>query len=54
MRGKLLALVLEAGSVTEAEAAARTGEEPGRVKRILADLAREGFVAESDGTYTCR
>lgn len=54
VRGKLLALVLEAGSVTEAEAAARTGEEPGRVKRILADLAREGFVAESDGTYTCR
>ncbi|MDV2482816.1 A/G-specific adenine glycosylase [Methanoculleus sp. Wushi-C6] len=54
VRGRLLALVLEEGSVTEAEAAARTGEEPGRVRRILADLAREGFVAESEGTYTCR
>jgi A/G-specific adenine glycosylase len=54
VRGRLLALVLEEGAVTEGEAAARTGEDPGRVRRILADLAQEGFVAESDGTYTCR
>ncbi|WP_292519410.1 A/G-specific adenine glycosylase [Methanoculleus sp.] len=54
VRGRLLALILKEGSVTEAEAAARTGEDPGRVRRILADLAREGFVAESEGTYTCR
>lgn len=54
VRGKLLALVLETGSVTGDEAAALTGEDPGRVKRILGDLAREGFVAESEGSYTCR
>jgi A/G-specific adenine glycosylase len=54
VRGRLLALILAEGSVTETEAAARTGEEPERVRRILAGLAREGFVAESDGTYTCR
>jgi A/G-specific adenine glycosylase len=36
------------------KAADRTGEDPGRVRRILNDLAREGFVAENEGTYTCR
>ncbi|WP_082122630.1 HhH-GPD family protein [Methanoculleus sediminis] len=54
IRGRILALVLEEGAVTEKEVILRLCEEPGRVKRILGDLAREGFVAESDGAYTCR
>nr|WP_301002633.1 A/G-specific adenine glycosylase [Methanoculleus sp.] len=54
VRGRILALVLEEGTVTEEEVAARVGEEPGRVRRILIDLTREGFIAESGGTYTCR
>ena len=54
IRGRILALVLEEGTVTEREVILRLCEEPGRVKRILGDLAREGFVAESEGTYTCR
>ncbi len=54
VRGRLLALILEEGAVTDEEAADRTGEDPGRVRRILNDLAREGFVAENEGTYTCR
>ncbi len=54
VRGRILALVLEEGTVTEKEVILRVCEEPGRVKRILADLTREGFVAESEGTYTCR
>jgi len=35
-------------------AAARVAADPGRARRILDDLVREGFVAESEGTYTCR
>lgn len=54
IRGRILALVLEEGTVTEKEVILRLCEEPGRVKRILGDLAREGFVAESEGAYTCR
>ncbi len=54
VRGRILALVLEEGTVTEEEMILRLCEEPGRVRRILADLAREGFVAESEGAYTCR
>ncbi|MDN7013330.1 A/G-specific adenine glycosylase [Methanoculleus sp. FWC-SCC3] len=54
IRGRILALVLEEGTVTEKEVILRLCEEPGRVKRILGDLAQEGFVAESEGTYTCR
>jgi A/G-specific adenine glycosylase len=54
VRGRILALVLEDGTVTGEEVAARVGEEPGRVRRILIDLTREGFIAESGGTYTCR
>ncbi len=52
VRGRLLALVLAEGTVTGEEAAARVAEDPMRVKRILIDLVREGFVAESEGTYT--
>ena len=54
IRGRILALVLDEGTVTEKEVILRLCEEPGRVKRILGDLAREGFVAESEGAYTCR
>ncbi len=54
VRGRILALVLEEGTVTEEELIARFCEEPGRVRRVLTDLAREGFIAESGGTYTCR
>ena len=54
VRGKILALVLEEGAVTEKDVIPRLCEEPGRVRRILADLEREGFLAESNGTYTCR
>ena len=54
IRGRILALVLDEGTVTEKEMILRLCEEPGRVKRILGDLAREGFVAESEGAYTCR
>ncbi|SCL76584.1 putative A/G-specific adenine glycosylase YfhQ [Methanoculleus chikugoensis] len=54
IRGQILALVLAEGTVTEKEVILRLCEEPGRVKRILGDLAREGFVAESGGTYACR
>ena len=54
VRGRILALVLEEGRVTEEEVVLRVCEEPGRVRRILGDLAREGFVAEDEGTYTCR
>lgn len=54
IRGRILALVLEEGTVTEKEVILRLCEEPGRVKRILGDLAREGVVAESEGAYTCR
>lgn len=54
IRGQILALVLDEGTVTEKEVILRLCEEPGRVKRILGDLAREGFVAESEGAYTCR
>lgn len=54
VRGRILALVLEEGTVTEEEVTARVGEEPGRVRRILTDLAREGFIAEREGAYTCR
>ncbi|ABN57648.1 MULTISPECIES: HhH-GPD family protein [Methanoculleus] len=54
IRGRILALVLEEGTVTEKEVILRLCEEPGRVKKILGDLAREGFVAESKGAYTCR
>ena len=54
VRGKILALVLKEGTVTEKEMILQLCEEPGRVKRILGDLEREGFVAESEGVYTCR
>lgn len=54
IRGRILALVLEEGTVMEKEVILRLCEEPGRVKRILGDLAREGFVAESEGAYTCK
>ena len=54
IRGRLLALVLAEGAVTGEEAAARVAADPGRARRILDDLVREGFVAESEGTYTCR
>jgi A/G-specific adenine glycosylase len=54
IRGRILALVLEEGTVTEEDLILRLCEEPGRVKRILGDLTREGFVAESEGAYTCR
>jgi len=54
VRGRILALVLEEGRVTEEEVVLRVCEEPGRVRRILGDLAREGFVAEDEGIYTCR
>ncbi|WP_332449360.1 A/G-specific adenine glycosylase [Methanoculleus sp.] len=54
VRGRILALVLEEGRVTEEEVVLQLCEEPGRVRRILGDLAREGFVAEDEGTYTCR
>lgn len=54
IRGKILTLVLEEGAVTEAEVVARISEDTGRVQRILGDLEREGFIAESEGTYACR
>jgi A/G-specific adenine glycosylase len=54
IRGRVLALVLEEGTVTEEQVVLLVCEEPGRVRRILGDLAREGFVAENEGTYTCR
>ena len=54
IRGKILTLVLKEGAVTGEEAAARVAADPGRVRRILDDLVREGFVMESKGTYTCR
>jgi A/G-specific adenine glycosylase len=54
IRGKILALVLEEGSVTEEEVTARVSRDTVRVRRILEDLKREGFIAESGGTYTCR
>lgn len=54
VRGRLLALVLNEGTVTGEEAAALVAEDPMRVKRILTDLVGEGFVAERDGIYTCR
>lgn len=54
IRGQILALVLKEGTVTEEEVILRLCEEPGRVKRILGDLEREGFVAESEGAYTSR
>jgi A/G-specific adenine glycosylase len=54
VRGRILALVLEEGTVTGEAAAARVAEDPGRVRRILGDLVREGFIAETGGTYTCR
>lgn len=54
VRGRILALVLEEGRVTEEQVIFRVCEEPGRVRRILGDLAREGFVVENEGTYTCR
>lgn len=54
VRGKILALVLEEGTVTEEEVAARVSEDAERVKRILGDLEKEGFIAESEGTYSCR
>ncbi len=54
VRGKILALVLEEGTVTEDAVVARVGEDADRVKRILGDLEKEGFIAESEGTYTCR
>ncbi|HOI12291.1 MAG TPA: A/G-specific adenine glycosylase [Methanoculleus sp.] len=54
VRGRILALVLAEGTVTEEQVILRLSEEPGRVRRILGDLAREGFVAESEGAYTCR
>ena len=54
IRGRLLALVLAEGAVTGEEAAARVAADPGRARKILDDLVREGFVAESEGTYTCR
>jgi A/G-specific adenine glycosylase len=54
VRGRVLALVLEEGTVTEKEVILRVCENPGRVRKILGDLEKEGFIAESDGTYTCR
>ncbi|WP_342685974.1 MULTISPECIES: A/G-specific adenine glycosylase [unclassified Methanoculleus] len=54
VRGRILALVLDEGAVTEEQVILRVCENPGRVRKILGDLAREGFVAESEGTYTCR
>ncbi len=54
IRGKILTLVLEEGAVTEEEVVARVSEDTGRIRRILGDLEREGFIAESEGTYACR
>ena len=54
VRGKILALVLEEGTVTGEQVITRVCEDPGRVRRILGDLEKEGFIAESEGTYTCR
>ena len=54
VRGRVLALVLEEGTVTEEQVVLRVCENPGRVRKILGDLEKEGFIAESDGTYTCR
>lgn len=54
VRGKILALVLEEGAVTEDEVVTRVSEDAERVRRILGDLEKEGFIAESEGRYTCR
>jgi len=40
--------------VTEEQVVLRVCENPGRVRKILGDLEKEGFIAESDGAYTCR
>ncbi|KUK63192.1 MAG: HhH-GPD family protein [Methanoculleus marisnigri] len=54
VRGRVLALVLEEGTVMEEQVVLRVCENPGRVRKILGDLEKEGFIAESDGAYTCR
>ena len=54
IRGKILALVLEEGSVTEEEVTARVSRDTVRVRRILEDRKGEGFTAEGGGTYPCR
>lgn len=54
VRGKILALVLEEGAVTEDEVITQVAEDAERVRRILGDLEKEGFIAESEGTYSCR
>lgn len=54
VRGRILALVLEVGTVTEDEVVARISEDTGRVRRLLGDLEKEGFITGCEGTYTCR
>lgn len=49
VRGRLLALVLEEGAVTEGEAAARTGEDPGRVRRSSPTSPRRGSSPRATG-----
>jgi A/G-specific adenine glycosylase len=53
IRGRILALVLREGTVTEEFLAEAICADAKRLKGILLDLEREGFIAEEQGTYSC-
>jgi A/G-specific adenine glycosylase len=52
LRGRLLKQLLAERNQSATELAVTLAEEPGRVKRLLADLATEGFVAEAGERYS--
>jgi len=54
IRGQILSMVLSEGDVPEERMIRELSQERARVKRILKDLEKEGFIAESEGVYSCR
>jgi A/G-specific adenine glycosylase len=54
VRGLILKLLVTCGPLSEAELIKRLGRDPSRVRSILLDLEREGFVRNDSGTVSIR